>query len=972
VNTFERHFQRFPELLQNILAWEPDFVVPVAKKGGKLLRLVDHTPATLPAERVRYRQFFVFNDFPLIGKRIAILDDATQYTATLYEYRSFFERRGAEVRTFSLVGHDGLSDGTHWQYDQAATIATYLPDPVYQEYIVQESRHLLANGNHFDLDHVVFECSCNSNQLGTLASTLARFGSLSELSDHCLPSELKRFVLSDFKPFVSTPYLRHSSILPAPFTKLKFVFDGRANKLALAPMMFPSWHYAGASLLPEHFADVPFSLPFHLDPLVDEFDQSLLFRYYCSIYLVYAVSLVKALVQAIEAECPAPSPLRLRQRDLRATFGDAAAERMLTSIETFISDGTVWDFGSPAPKSERQRYRHLDLPDCASLIHHLRSSYESQIERRQTRVSVHYALSYDSLVANYQDLGNLGADLDYYCDLGVLVPDIVRTRGYIRRGIRSGELNGQYDWARTGLLVPIAIDQFSETPGAGTSHIDATALVKVLANFVYDYPTELNSDLHNFVTEPYLFGAFVRVYHYLRALSRPSLYESDKVSEFYQYNRTQKRFEVRHRQKLAKEVGKYFDDRLEVPYSELAAYFRLMGKIARYFKGTDVLNMLSICRDDPYFYRHVHFNTTLSFEEATRLVGARSAQAGRTVLSHLDDQIQSATTKLALFAARDSYMARIDQRFGHDLDSVVPLGRLKRHRSAPSESFKTTLATLETVLDAEKIFAAAFRHALDRDPKAWGIVQRAHADGWHEKWGVPSPQDAAVDRFGDSRLAEFGQTFLAVVSRKVTTLEEPSQGLESRLRIESERKARNVAAEHAKRTTAKHIALLYADFSGLRTLAEPKSEVLGSYYLLVERIVKKRGGVKLYGGMGGDDAFTIAFHDPEAALQCAREVKMRFGDDLFLRSSGDVKFGLAGTSELPFISETNVVRCWGRAKDCCELKTSTIRNRGDLLVDDETYDWIGLRSPQAAQQFDRIDDSGRTYWKYRAIEPFQT
>lgn len=223
MNTFLKHFQRFPELLEEILRWNPDFVVPVAKKGGKLLRLVDHDAAKLPLNRVRYRQFFVLNDEPLTGKRIAILDDATQYTATLYEYRAFFERRGAQVRTFSLVGHDGLSDGTHRQYDEGATVGTYLPDPVYQEYIVQESRHLLANGNHFDLDHFVFECSCTHSDLARLTPILEEQGRLSELSDASLPDELRRFVLDDFRPFTSVPYFGHPSVLPPPFTKLKCI-----------------------------------------------------------------------------------------------------------------------------------------------------------------------------------------------------------------------------------------------------------------------------------------------------------------------------------------------------------------------------------------------------------------------------------------------------------------------------------------------------------------------------------------------------------------------------------------------------------------------------------------------------------------------------------------------------------------------------------------------------------------------------
>jgi adenine/guanine phosphoribosyltransferase-like PRPP-binding protein len=105
-NTFNEYFEGFSEFLKKILGWNPDYVVPVAKKACKLLKTLPDTDAFRQnPDLIKYRNYFKFTNSDIRGKRIAVVDDATQYTSTLQEYRRYFENLGATVRTFSFVGH---------------------------------------------------------------------------------------------------------------------------------------------------------------------------------------------------------------------------------------------------------------------------------------------------------------------------------------------------------------------------------------------------------------------------------------------------------------------------------------------------------------------------------------------------------------------------------------------------------------------------------------------------------------------------------------------------------------------------------------------------------------------------------------------------------------------------------------------------------------------------------------------------
>ena len=69
MNTFEKHFLDFPAFVEMVMSWEPDFLVPVAKKGCKLIKTVENLPQLCSnPELIKYRSFFELTNPPVQGK----------------------------------------------------------------------------------------------------------------------------------------------------------------------------------------------------------------------------------------------------------------------------------------------------------------------------------------------------------------------------------------------------------------------------------------------------------------------------------------------------------------------------------------------------------------------------------------------------------------------------------------------------------------------------------------------------------------------------------------------------------------------------------------------------------------------------------------------------------------------------------------------------------------------------------------
>ena len=108
--TFLKIGKEINKFLDMIISTNPDYIVPVKKKGCKLLKYTKKNLGEI-SEKIRYKDFFENNDIDLKGKRIAIIDDASKFTSMLFKYRIYFEEKGAIVDTYSYVGHEKLRSG---------------------------------------------------------------------------------------------------------------------------------------------------------------------------------------------------------------------------------------------------------------------------------------------------------------------------------------------------------------------------------------------------------------------------------------------------------------------------------------------------------------------------------------------------------------------------------------------------------------------------------------------------------------------------------------------------------------------------------------------------------------------------------------------------------------------------------------------------------------------------------------------
>ena len=935
LNTFEKWFPRFPAFLNDLLGWKPDFIVPVAKKGCKLLRACNRVSGVrIDSSKLRYLRYFQLHDISLAKKRVAIVDDATQYTSTLQEYRQYFESRGAIVNTYSFVGHESLYQGRHEQYDEKATVWKYLPGPVYQEYILQQSSWLLSNGEHFDLDHLVFESHLPADSFNQFCEVLRANGLLLFLDDHSHTGTARRFSLNDPLFHQRIPHLQDASISFGQINKIKFSYNATTEELFFSPMIFPLWDTRRVGDPSSLIVDFPVLLPFGIPRTLDKKDKNSLSRIYYDIYLCAVVSLAKEFHDFAAVSLPFLSEWKLRRNDLDALFGEESTDQFIESVTKYIrSPGLcrTHDKGAAyTPPKENRKARFANFGDVIDLC---RASYERKVKKKKSRMGIHFYLPYTSLFRQFQDPILLSESLDRYCDSGAVVAETILQDGTFMRVCRSGEPNSDAAFKRTQMLIPIAIDQLRKELTLPHAEVEAMLLNKVLANFVFDYPPQVNQDLHCLLGTPNDFGSLVHVTHPNRAPTRPSIYAADRISPHYRWDKKKKLFCSSHGPQFIDDVQALFDDRQEVPYAEIVSYFKLLARIYLAYRQVDTLNILSICREQNYLYSHVLFNVRSAYSSLANYAERPRKQDAHETGKHAE----SARSKLHGARGVDSMIREIRSRFENDLDFMTPLRTLCSNYVPYTSEFTRTIELLYEITALQRLFAniaLALDTGSDRYWKECATILKVAPKprtGWFpcNLLELRADQGRAMKMLCDLR-----DQVLALVDN--LPREEPI--LSTRIQIDEKRRARNIATHHAYKHDLRQLVLLYLDYSGLRTIPEPKEDIIGQYYRIVEDARTARNGVKLYGGRGGDDAFTILFRDPKAAISCAKDIKTAFTESLFMMGSrGDVKFGLAFRLLPEKGKEPGILECWGDSKDCCEFKSSDFRNRGNLLLSDASY-----------------------------------
>lgn len=977
MNTFEKHFRDFPAFIERILSWNPDFLVPVAKKGCKLLKTVDIPQLRRNPDLIKYRSFFELSDVSVKNKKIAIVDDATQYATSLQEYRRFFENRGAIVRTFSFVGHEDLVQGTRWKEDLLAEISKPLPQPVYQEYILQQSYHLLDSGNHFDLDHLIFELKLPSKKLDWFLSLIKTKGELLFTEDYFLKTRTKRFSLNQPSFFQSIPFLQSDAISLGAIRKIKFTYEQERETLCFSPLVFPTWDYRRADVGASLFRNVPFSLPYKLPDFLDTRNKSALLRVYYNIYFTGVVSFAKAFIQEVLPDGQFTGDVKIKRNDIDAVIGADAAKDFVASITEFISSSNNVNFNGY--KTTRKKTRQGYYNNFADVLDDLKRSYERQISKRKSRVGIHSYLPYDTLFRRFGDHTRLSEDLDYYCDFGVIVPETLFRGGKILRGCRTGEPDPDYNWKRTQVLIPMAIDQFRAELRIKENEIEPTVLNKLLANFVFDYPSEVYHELHCLIGEPYTFGTLVGAYHRHRAPNKPNLYKADRISPYYEWDDKKNKFRVKERGRMVKEINTLFDDRQEVPYSEIVTYFKFLSRVYHMFRGVkerpvDILNMLSICRDENCLYCHILYNIRTSLEDFGAYLDTTSRDAIKNLIK-AKTNAKSASDKVHFAKQIDQTVQAISTRLAREVEFVKAVEKLKRNTTPFSNAFKVRLQQLEEVIALELILTNLCFLVQKKDSSFVVELRTLNAHHVLNANGIILPENLASFAQNSAQQKQVINDLYSKVTSLIDALPRAEPMLAARLRNETRQKAKNIATSYVYKAKLSKAALLYVDFTGLRTIPEPKENLLSRYYQLIEQNCQRRGGVKLYGGQGGDDMFTILFSEMPPALQCAKDIKTDFAEDLFLHSSKcDIKFGLSYAILDGEQKEQKIIQCWGDAKDCCEFKSQNFRNRGNLLISQETLNALqALSKPDLFEKFEPVLNerlkSGSQIFRFTEVFP---
>ena len=425
---------------------------------------------------------------------------------------------------------------------------------------------------------------------------------------------------------------------------------------------------------------------------------------------------------------------------------------------------------------------------------------------------------------------------------------------------------------------------------------------------------------------------------------------------------------------LASEVRALFNDEEQVPFTEIVTYFSLLASIYSHFKSVDVLNLLSICRDESHFYSHVSHNITTSLAEFLTACDQQNLhdklKSFRASLKHA----RSAHEKLDLAQRASSTIDAIKSRFGSDLRFVSAVAKLTDGYQPFSQPFDGMLTRLRYIATLQQALANLCLLAFGKDVERVKLLQSDVIVAAMSRAGVTLPEDLYAVAAREISIDDLRDKLCQRIRDEIDSLPKPEPLLVNRLKHDSRRRARNMATRWVYQRDLRKAALLFIDFTGLRKVPEPKEDVLARFYNVVQRNCTDRGGEKLYGGLGGNDEFTIGFAEPQTAIECAKDIKKEFTEDLFLHKAGDVKFGLAVTTLEKQEKERRIIDCWGNAKDCCTFKAKNFRNRGDLVISQSTLNLLTQFANDWTSRFEPLGEElreGEQLYRYTEILPIR-
>lgn len=616
-NTFEKIGQEINHFIDKILLKKPDFIVPVKKKGCKLIRYYQNNFSSAINEKIRYIDFFQNVDLDLRGKKIIVIDDATKYTSTLSKYRDFFEAKGATVETYSFVGQTLLKTGEREKYDKEAIIYKFLPESTYQEYIIQQSQAFSADDLFFDIDHLAIKISLSKDKYDYFLKRINRIGDLIFVNDFYTPMHIEKVSIININ-YHYAEILFNTSVSQGILQKVRLAYNRKENYLTIVGLSYPVWN-SNITDINTLFKNVPFEIPYRISNGIS------MEGIYFNIVYIFHVFLIKHFL-TIYSDIFLDNTIKILDNDLIGYVGKKRADIISQSLINFFKSNKKYE--SKILEKEKiiiPKKNTSTFDTVKQLMDNLRNHYNKMVDEAQTVLGINYFLSYEEIFENYQGSANLYKWIDILCDRGVLVTRNCNTKGIYYRGGRSGEGDSSHIEDRTKLLIPIAINSCGEQEilnGKVVYSIGSTYLNKVLANMVVDYPSLYeNNDFHCLMTKPYYYGPFTYIQDSLNGEADIPLSKVNKFSEYCSFigGSNESKYYSRNidDDDILEKINNLFGDNDSTPYSQIAAYFDVM-KLIHDNTSAKFLNELVLCRNESLYYQHVYYN----FNNAFRLLSS--------------------------------------------------------------------------------------------------------------------------------------------------------------------------------------------------------------------------------------------------------------------------------------------------------------------------------------------------------------
>lgn len=668
----------------SILESNPDYIVPVAKKGCKILRSKELIKVDL-GDKIKYKLFFENHDVNLKNKKIAVIDDATKYTSNLYAYRKFFESQGAEVNTYSFVGQEYLQLALREKYDEDATVFQYLDEATYQEYILQQSATLIRSEHFYDIDHIVAKLQMNSEKVSLLLDRISSIGEVEFTNDFDTPENIQKFCFFNFTSCAANSFF-NEAVCASSLNKIRFTYDKTNDILYLAPIAFPVWDTSKTDVK-DLFKKIPFMLPYSMENR--EISQEAV---YFNIAYVYHVILLYEFLAFVK-DIISTEELMFEETDMACYIGATQTKQLYVSLKDFLSENKALEKDS--------KKRHIVIPfksdkkflSVLEMMDELRDEYEKQVASKHTILGQDYYLSYDEIYSRYSGYARIEKWIDILCDRGVLVTRSFCENGIYFRGFRSGEANYEQRETRTAYLIAIIINLIGEQRENGFYYVNATYLNKLLSNLYLDFDCK---DWITIYTKPYQFGPMVYAKMELDNEKATTLYNIREITALNRktferslcdFKPETKEFFSYDLDKLPFEPIQYFSEESAISYSTISDYILLLRTLRDEAGKDEILNAMAICRNEDFYYRHVYYNIKSAFEIINKFFNRRYLYEHEEYLRNAERQLDSTKTKLSF--SQESildYIEKVPSRAR--IQHLVSYKKIKKAFTPFSEEFK--------------------------------------------------------------------------------------------------------------------------------------------------------------------------------------------------------------------------------------------------------------------------------------------